>query len=214
MPFDTLRHSNVQSKPEYRRIERYCKGLKKYQAEKLRRRQILTLQSRGLSSREIATQLGVSASTVKRDLHKLERYAKGRLNASSQAGWAAFGREFSAWPEEEQFAYLARMRKIHRIRKCKALVITLNVDAALRGRRPVAFKPNLPVQILDNTKITFEIAVAGRRQILGRVYVQEVADGGLSLQTNDSIKAQIKDVLSGLRIVDSPAGNVEVDFSV
>ncbi len=30
-----------------------------------------------------------------------------------------------------------------------------------------------------------------RRQILGRIYVQEIADGGLSLQTYDSVKAQI-----------------------
>ncbi len=215
MPFDTVRHSNVQSKPKYRRIGRYYKGVGRYKSEKLRRRKALALQAEGVPLREIALRLGVSQSTVKRDLRKVQRYAKARFNARCLAYDVAFYRELSSLPRKEYEAALVRLHKFaSRVRKCKALIITLNVDAALRGHRPVSFKPDLPVQMLDNGRITFEFVIGGRRQILGRVYVQKIANGGLSLQTNDSVKAQIKDVLSGLRIVTLPAANADADFSI
>ncbi len=99
MPFDTVRHTNVQKTAEYRRILRYYKGVGKYKAEQLRRRQALALQAEGLPLREIAVRLGVSLSTVKRDLRKVQRYAKTRFNARCHTDNVALYRELSSCPE-------------------------------------------------------------------------------------------------------------------
>ena len=74
--FDTKKHSNVKRKAEYRRINKYFKGLEKWKQEKLRRKQILDLQDRGLTIRQIAKQLHVSERTVKRDLAKIRPYIR------------------------------------------------------------------------------------------------------------------------------------------
>ena len=76
--FDTQKHTNVKRRAEYRRISRYYKGVVKHKAEKQRRRRVLELHGQGLANAQIAKELGVSESTVKRDLHKWRHYVKGR----------------------------------------------------------------------------------------------------------------------------------------
>ena len=86
--FDTQKHTNVKRCAEYRRISRYYKGVAKHKAEKQRRRRVLELHGQGLTNAQIAEKLGVSESTVKRDLLKWRRYVRGRSKAVA-ANWSS-----------------------------------------------------------------------------------------------------------------------------
>ena len=206
--FDTVRHTNVQKKAEYRRIHRYYKSVEKYNAEESRRKRVLALWESGVSLKEIAKQVGVSVSTVKQDLNKLSRYIKGRRRRSIEADHEEFRREFRTWSVEKQGAYFRRQRERERnSQTCKALIITFDFDAALSGRYALIFKPNLPIQVHGQCRVTFVVVACGRRQVLGRTYLYELPDGGVNMHTNDSLKAFIEPVFEGLRVIDSSKGN-------
>jgi hypothetical protein len=215
MSFDTVRHTNVKKKADYRRIDKYYKGVEKYKAEKLRRVQVRAFLGEGLSLGQVSGRLGVSVSTVKRDRGKVSRHLKGVQNALAFEEDDVFLREFSSWSVDKQCAFIRGIREVKRKRlKCRALTVTLDVDAALADRCPVVFKPKLPVMILDNARITLELVICGKRQFLGRMYATKLVEGGICLDTNDSMKAFVKHVLDGVRIVNSQAGAVEGDFSI
>ena len=44
--------------------------------------------------------------------------------------------------------------------------LVVDVDAALRGEYALGFKPNLPVDLVENGRVTVELLVCGRRQKL------------------------------------------------
>jgi DNA-binding CsgD family transcriptional regulator len=202
--FDTVRHTNVQKKPAYRRIHRYYKSVGKYKSEKQRRKVIVKLGELGFSEKQIAARLGVSVSTVKRDRRKVSCHCKGKFNAKAFESRIAFQAEFLSWPVKKQLSYLQGARMVReKALRCKALIITVDFDAALSGRYALKFKPHLPVQMVNHSRITFEVAACGRTQVLGRMYVGALASGGLGLHTNDSLKAFIKPVLDGLMVVES-----------
>jgi hypothetical protein len=215
MAFDNVRHTNEKKKAEYRRIHCYYKSLERYKAEKQRQARVRALSVEGVSLGQISSRLGVSVSTVKRDVGKVSRHLKGEQNAVVLEDDDLFRREFLSWPVDKQCAFIRGMREVKRKKlKCHALTVTLDVDAALADRCPVRFEPKLPVMILDNARITFELVILGRRQFLRRMYATKLVEGGISLDTNDSMKAFVKHVLGGVRVVDSPAGAVEGDFSI
>jgi hypothetical protein len=85
---------------------------------------------------------------------------------------------------------------------CSDLVVIVDVDAALEGRYALKFVPRLPVDFLENGKITVEVQVHGRKQTLGRLYVGEINRGSVNLQTNQSLNVFVKHALKGLRIVE------------
>jgi hypothetical protein len=60
------------------------------------------------------------------------------------------------------------------------------------------------VDLGENSRITVEVVVCGRRQILGRTYVGQIKDEMVDLQTNQSVNVFVKNVLNGLRVVESP----------
>jgi hypothetical protein len=215
MAFDTERHTNVKKKAGYRRIHSYYKGVEQFKAEKQRRALATALWKEGCSLGQISGRLGMSVSTVKRDLGKVSRHLKGEQNAAIRDEDDLFRMDFLNWPIQKQCAYFKRTRELdERMLKCHSLTITLDIDAALADRCPVVFKPKLPVMVLDNARITLDLVILGRRQFLGRIYATKLVEGGISLDTNDSMKAFVKHVLGGVRVVDSLDDGVGGDFSI
>jgi DeoR-like helix-turn-helix domain len=205
--FDTEKHSNVKRRAEYRRIKKNYKTLEKYKQEKLRRGQILELQDQSLHIRVIADRLGVSESTVKRDLSKMRRYLKGQFNLVAREASVQSLSEFLNLSFKKQLDYVRelveRERVMRRVLRCRALVVTVDFDAALEGRYALKFKPRLPVDMMEDSKITVEVQVCGRKQILGRMYMGKIVHGAANLQTNQSVNVLLKNVLQGLQVVDS-----------
>ena len=64
----------------YRKLKVYTKSLVRYKLERARRRQVLCLAKKGLTQKEIASKLGVSTRTVKRDWKKLAPYLTGQFH--------------------------------------------------------------------------------------------------------------------------------------
>ena len=215
--FDTKKHSNVRRRAVYRRVGKYYKSVSVYKAERQRRRRVLELHGQGLTVRQIAEKLGVSESTVKRDLQKWRRYLKGRRRAAT--------RELAFEPgAREEFLGMNLKQQVDRVQELSdqsllsrrtlpssALVITVDVDAALEGRYALKFTPHLPIDMMENGKITVELEAHGRKQILGRIYTGEIGDGSINLQTNQSVNVFVEPVLKGLRVVEDSSQPVESD---
>jgi DNA-binding transcriptional MerR regulator len=205
--FDTKKHTNVKRKPEYRRIRKYYKGLDKFKSEKARRKQVLELQNQGLTIKQIAEHLNVSERTVKRDLAKVMIYVKKKRTQLMLQEREAVIRQMDDMSPKRQLEFILelqeRHRRIFKVRKCNSLLVTIDVDAALDGRYAVSFNPRLPVDILENGRITLELAACGRKQAIARIYVGKVVWGSANLQTNQSMNSFVKPVLKGLKVVDS-----------
>ena len=202
--FDTKRHSNAKGDAEYRRIRRNFKGLERYKVEKARRQRVLELQNQGMPLGDIAVRLGVSVSTVKRDLRKVQRFVKGNFNLVAREEGEAFRREFMSWSFNNQLAYLKRSRNLKpKAVKCRALVVTVDVDAALAGGYALSFRPRLPVELVENARLTVELQVCGRKQVLGRMYVGQILGDSVGLQTNESLNVFVKCVLKDLCVAEN-----------
>ncbi len=207
--FDTKKHTNIKRKAAYRRIQVYTKSLAKTKAEKTRRRQVLKLWSLGLKIKQIAEQLDISQRTVKRDIARLMPYIKKKrtqlMHQESQAEIAYFNSLSGKKQLEYLVEHLEQRKRIVKARKCKALTITIDVDRAFQGRYAVKFKPDLPVDMQENGRITLELAAAGRKQAIARIYVGKVVYGEANLQTNQSMKQFINPTLKGLKVTEPNA---------
>ncbi len=164
--FDTEKHTNIKRRAEYRRIKKYYKGLAKAKAEKARRQRILDLQDKGLTIKQIAGQLNVSERTVKRDIEKMMPYLKKLQTQFIRKANEEFLQQLTAGLSlKKQFEaiskYLGNYRRICKPKDCRALQITIDLDSVLRGRYGVVFKPDLPVNMLENGRITLELAAEG-----------------------------------------------------
>ncbi len=205
--FDTKRHSNVKRRAEYRRISVYYKGVDKFKAEKARRRRVVDLQDEGLSIRQIAQRLGVSERTVKRDFARVEPYVKKQ--------WTQLQREVDEESLERfmGLSFKAQLKEINRLMKWrrkiakthtrKTLTVTIDLDSVFAGRYGVKFKPDLPINIAENGKITLELETGGLKQAIARIYVGEIIHGSANLQTNQSMNDFVRPVLKGLTVMQS-----------
>ena len=72
--------SRTRQDARYRKLKVYTKSLVRYKLERARRRQVLCLANKGLTKKEIASKLGVSTRTVKRDWKKLTPYLIGQFH--------------------------------------------------------------------------------------------------------------------------------------
>ncbi len=89
-----------------------------------------------LNQEEIAAKLGISVSTVKRDLQKVERYVKGNLNRAKRLMREEWHRDYEKALEglslREQFDYLSmlmdRYKKTWRIRNYDRHVHKITID--------------------------------------------------------------------------------------
>jgi hypothetical protein len=69
------------------------------------------------------------------------------------------------------------------------------------GRYGVKFKPDLPINIAEKGRITLELETGGQKQAIARIYVGQIIDGAVNLQTNQSMNQFVKPVLKGLTVV-------------
>ena len=69
----------------YRKVSVYTKSMEKYRRERERRRWVRVLAERGFTQKQIASELGVSARTVKRDWDKIRSYVKGQTRRELMA---------------------------------------------------------------------------------------------------------------------------------
>ena len=104
-----LKHKKI---PQYRRINTYFKSTKQYWKERNRRKQIMELAYvQFLNQKEIATKLGISVSTVKRDLRKVRRFIRGQTNRAirimREERHRAFEQAMEGLSLREQFDYLS-----------------------------------------------------------------------------------------------------------
>jgi transcriptional regulator with XRE-family HTH domain len=70
-------HSNA-NKASYRKVSVYTKSMKRYTKERARRRQVRLLAEKGYTQKQIASELGVSTRTIKRDWNKIQSYVKSQ----------------------------------------------------------------------------------------------------------------------------------------
>lgn len=204
--FDTKKHSNVKAKAEYRRISKYYKSLDKFRAEKHRRKLLLELQNQGLTIKQIALQLHVSERTVKRDFAKIMVFIKTKRSQLIRSESLTALMKFQAMTLKEQIQYAKdyeeQERRIYRIRRCSSLHITIDLDQALSGKYAMSYKPKLPVEMLENGKITIELTAHGKRQNITRIYLGKIASNVVSLDTNKSLYTVTPFALKGLQITE------------
>ncbi len=62
----------------YRKVSVYTKSMARYTKERERRRQVRLLAEKGHTQKQIASELGVSTRTIKRDWDKIRPYVKGQ----------------------------------------------------------------------------------------------------------------------------------------
>ena len=77
-------HSKVKE-ASYRKVSVYTKSMKRYTKERERRRQVRLLAEKGFTQKQIASELGVSTRTVKRDWDKIRPYVKGQTRREIMA---------------------------------------------------------------------------------------------------------------------------------
>jgi len=70
-------HSNAND-AFYRKVSVYTKSVERYTKERERRRQVRLLAEAGHTQKQIASDLGVSTRTIKRDWDKIRSYVKGQ----------------------------------------------------------------------------------------------------------------------------------------
>jgi len=179
--------------------------LEKTKAEKARRRRVMDLQDEGLSIKQIAKQLDVSERTVKRDLARIEPYVKKQWTQLQNEVHDEFIEWFTGLSLKQQLVEirkrLKRKRKIWIAHSRKNLLITINLDSVFAGRYGVKFKPDLPINIAEKGRITLELETGGQKQAIARIYVGQIIDGAVNLQTNQSMNQFVKPVLKGLTVV-------------
>jgi hypothetical protein len=201
--FDTKKHSNVKRRAEYRRVRKYYKSLEKFKAEKHRRKQALELQDKGLTIKQIALKLQVSQRTIKRDLATMMIYVKKQRTQLLHQNLE----KFQAMSLKEQIKYVKNLhelqRRIYKSRRCSSLVVTIDLEAALSGNYAMDFKPKLPVDMLENGKITIQLTAHGKKQAISRIYVGKVTWGTANLDTNQSLHGVTAFSLKGLKIIET-----------
>ncbi|MGD0071270.1 MAG: helix-turn-helix domain-containing protein [Candidatus Bathyarchaeia archaeon] len=78
----------------YRKVSAYTKSVERYKRERERRRQVRLLAEKGFTQSQIASELGVSTRTIKRDWDKIRSYVKGQFNKEIREIVDERGREF------------------------------------------------------------------------------------------------------------------------
>jgi predicted transcriptional regulator len=94
----------------YLKISTYTKSVKRYKRERERRRQVRLLAEKGFTQKQIASELGVCARTVKRDWDKIRSYVKGQcrreIRAVVDARLEEFERRYEGLTVNEEFKLL------------------------------------------------------------------------------------------------------------
>ena len=134
--FSVEKEGYTKMEASYRKMDAYSKGLVQYRRERERRRKVRFLVEKGLSQRQIATELGVSIRTVKRDWDKIRAYVKGQQNKAllNKATDEMASDTFRQWSEglslSDRLKILKKFTKPRKPRKFKdrEFIVYLNMD--------------------------------------------------------------------------------------
>jgi hypothetical protein len=64
------------------------------------------------------------------------------------------------------------------------LQIVIDVDAALRGKAALKFKPSLTLHMLENSRVNLDLLIDGKNVRVGRFWIVNTKFGQVDLQTN------------------------------
>ena len=170
--FDTKKHSNRKSKPDYRRIRAYYKSPKNYQDERKRRKKVLEYYEQGLSYKVIAERLGVSERTVKRDMAKIKPYYERkvknmyrRLEHERIANFEAMLEGKSLFQRYKiltnEMVKQTNLRKQRKYRRSRTFVF-IDLDNVVDGIPSMFFKPEPPFKGKIPFKIVFVFIKDGK----------------------------------------------------
>lgn len=183
---DTKRRVKQRKGPSYRKINTYFKSIKQYQKERNRRNEVMELAYvQFLNQKEIATKLGISVSTVKRDLRKVRRFIQGQTNRAIRAMHeereTAFRKGMEGLSLREQFDYLSaemdRYKKIWQNREYNHHVIKffINLDYIKYDGFPrLTVWPRGQVECTEPHILKFIYIKDGREYETGSVIIDRV----------------------------------------
>jgi len=166
--------------PVYRRINTYTKSIKQYKRERNRRKKVLYLRMVEFrSQKQIAEKLGVSVSTVKRDLRKMRRYVVGQNNRAIRLMRAERHRIFEEATEglslRERFDYLSlemdRLREFWRRRGYRGHYTILHLDMTQTDKWGIPKLSVLPRQTSSATMAyPYKVRVVVKGSYEGRTF--------------------------------------------
>lgn len=172
--FDTKRHNNTKTKPEYRRICKYYKSPKRYQQERARRKKILELNEQGLSYKIIAQRLGVVERTVKRDMAKIkpyyERKIKNLIHRLEQERIADYKAMIEGKSSGQKFMILTKeMAKISKLKAKRKyersmMDLVINLDDYVDGIPSIYTKPKPSFSYKTPFKLKVVLVKDGKSQ--------------------------------------------------
>lgn len=142
--FSEEKLQNGAKEASYRKVSAYTKGVAQYKLERARRQQVRVLAEKGLTQKQIASQLGVSTRTVKRDWNKIKAYVKGQ-----------FRKEISKVGDERQQEFERRYEGLTVNEELKLLKQDLNQVSkkihAFKGRNGRKGRNQKSIQQMDYT---------------------------------------------------------------
>jgi hypothetical protein len=165
---------------EYRRVGKYYKSAKRYQLERLRRRGVLERSLQGKTLAQIASELGVSLRTVKRDYAKVKPILKHKVSEKELAeGLRSEMQSFYAGLEGLSLAarhkvltrflepYLRKARRKKRgVHEPQSTLMTLTVDldAALQGGSALVLTP--PNLTYSSKQLIMEVQLLAKGKLV------------------------------------------------
>ena len=187
--FDTKRHSNIKSKPDYRRIRVYYKSPKNYQDERKRRKKVLEYYKQGLSYKVIAQRLGVSERTVKRDMAKIKPYYERKIKSLIRRLEQERIADFKAMLEGKSLGYkfMILTKEMAKISVLKAereyrrsrMDLVINLDNCVDGIPLIYTKPKYCFPIKSLFKLNVILVKDGKSQTKGVISVgSKTVEGG------------------------------------
>ncbi len=179
----------MKGKAEYERVGKNYKSLPQYKRERERRRRVLELESKGLTVGQIAGESGVSGRAVLRDLARVQSYiesqrafALGRQNELAREESRSLSLKKQLERVKEFVAFERDMQR--KLRVCSFLQVIVDLDALKIGKPAVRYKPQLPLRMLENSRINLDLMYDGKILHLGRMWVANTYPKHVDLQTN------------------------------
>ena len=189
-------HSKVKD-ASYRKVSVYTKSMERYMKERERRRQVRLLAEKGFSQKQIASELGVSTRTVKRDWDKIRPYVKGQTRKEIRAvvdeRQKEFERRYEGLTVNEELKLLKQdirvtAKKVHRLQAnhtrqelrqqpIRQLDYVLDLDSPTADGFPLVIFPfqGNNMQFTGDFEIRFSVIKNGEKR--------EICNVGISTNT-------------------------------
>ena len=178
MKYRKYSRGNTKFKPERRTISKHSNITKGRREE--RRKKIRQLREEGLSYADIAVSLGVSKSTIRREIAKKTSYKKDKIHDFP----IGLYRRKPPTTEEQLRSLKKRLKLIKEIEEnyfklrkpransCNKLTLTIDLDAIARGHKPLRCNPKPPITMNSPFRIELEIIILGKKSLVGEITLE------------------------------------------